>query len=70
MQFSQSLGAQQFQGRQLPSGHIQPGIGQSQLSQGNPMSRQLGQFPGAANSALFNAAQTTQNSQMVRYTVT
>ncbi|GFZ04402.1 mediator subunit 8 [Actinidia rufa] len=34
MQFSPPLGSQQFQGRQLPSGPIQHGIGQSQLNQG------------------------------------
>lgn len=60
-QFSQALGNhQQFQGRQLASA-----IG-GQLGQGNPMSRHLGQFSGAANAALFNAAQTAQNTQMVR----
>ena len=51
MQFSQPLGHQQFQGRQLPSGHVQHGIGQSQLNQGNQMTR-LSQFSGPANSAL------------------
>lgn len=64
MQFSQQLGHQQFQGRQLSSGHVQHGIGQSQLNQGNQMTR-LSQFPGPANSALFSAAQTTPNTQMV-----
>ncbi|KAG4968629.1 hypothetical protein JHK87_034280 [Glycine soja] len=64
MQFSQPLGHQQFQGRQLPSGHVQHGIGQSQLSQGNQMTR-LSQFSGPANSALFSAAQTTPNTQMM-----
>ncbi|XP_031399470.1 mediator of RNA polymerase II transcription subunit 8 isoform X1 [Punica granatum] len=60
-QFSQALGThQQFQGRQMASG-----IGQSQLGQGNPMTRHLSQFSSAANSALFNAAQTTQNTQMI-----
>lgn len=68
MQFSQPLGHQQFQGRQLPSGHVQHGIGQNQLNPGNQMNRHLGQFSGAANSALFNAAQTTP-SQMVRFCV-
>ena len=68
MQFSQSMGHQQFQGRQLPSGHVQHGIGQSQLNQGNQMNRHLSQFSSAANSALFNAAQATSNAQMVRYT--
>lgn len=66
MQFSQSLGHQQFQGRQLPSGHVQHGIGQSQLNQGNQMNR-LSQFSGPANSALFSAAQATSNTQMVCY---
>ncbi|KAL5152724.1 Mediator of RNA polymerase II transcription subunit 8 [Glycine soja] len=66
MQFSQPLGHQQFQGRQLPSGHVQHGIGQSQLNQGNQMTR-LSQFSGPANSALFSAAQTTPNTQMVWY---
>ncbi|KAI4355908.1 hypothetical protein L6164_004635 [Bauhinia variegata] len=64
MQFSQPLGHQQFQGRQLPSGHVQHGIGQSQLNQGNQMNR-LSQFSGPANSALFSAAQTTPNTQMI-----
>ncbi|PQP94089.1 mediator of RNA polymerase II transcription subunit 8 isoform X1 [Prunus yedoensis var. nudiflora] len=64
MQFSQPLGHQQFQGRQLPSGHVQHGIGQNQLNPGNQMNRHLGQFSGTANSALFNAAQTTP-SQMI-----
>ncbi|KAL5756876.1 hypothetical protein ACOSQ2_021622 [Xanthoceras sorbifolium] len=58
MQFSQSMGHQQFQGRQL-------GIGQSQLGQGNQMNRHLSQFSSAANSALFNAAQGTPNTQMI-----
>ncbi|RDY05470.1 Mediator of RNA polymerase II transcription subunit 8, partial [Mucuna pruriens] len=62
MQFSQPLGHQQF--RQLPSGHVQHGIGQSQLNQGNQMTR-LSQFSGPANSALFSAAQTTANTQMI-----
>ncbi|XP_031249687.1 mediator of RNA polymerase II transcription subunit 8 isoform X2 [Pistacia vera] len=65
MQFSQPMGHQQFQGRQLPSGHVQHGIGQSQLGQGNQLNRHLGQFSGAANSALFNAAQGSPNTQMM-----
>lgn len=65
MQFSPPLGPQQFQGRQLPSGSIQHGIVQSQLNQGNQLNRQLNQFSSNANSALFNAAQGTPNSQMV-----
>ncbi|KAG6667282.1 hypothetical protein CIPAW_01G090700 [Carya illinoinensis] len=64
MQFSQAMGHQQFQ-RQLPSGHVQHGIGQSQLNQGNQMNRHLSQFSGNANSALFNAAQATSNTQMI-----
>lgn len=67
MQYPQTLGHQQFQGRQLPSGPLQHSIGQSQLNQGNLMNRHLSQFSGTANSALFNAAQTAPNSQMVRY---
>lgn len=58
MQFSQPMGHQQFQSRQL-------GLGQSQLGQGNQMNRHLSQFSSAANTALFNAAQGTPNSQMV-----
>lgn len=65
MQFSQPLGSQQFQSRQLPSGSIQHGLGQSQLNQGNQLNRHLNQFSSPANSALFNAAQTTPNTQMV-----
>ncbi|KAK1414190.1 hypothetical protein QVD17_29931 [Tagetes erecta] len=65
MQFSQSLGGQQFQGRQLPSGGIQHGISQNQLNQGNQLNRQFNQMSGTANSALFNAAQATPNNQMM-----
>ncbi|KAG4195595.1 hypothetical protein ERO13_A06G118600v2 [Gossypium hirsutum] len=65
MQFSQPLGHQQFQGRQLPPGHVQHGIGQSQLNQGNQLSRHLGQFSSAANTALFNADQGTPSTQMI-----
>ncbi|KAJ7962669.1 mediator of RNA polymerase II transcription subunit 8 [Quillaja saponaria] len=65
MQDLQGQTQQKFQsGRQLSSGHVQHGIGQSQLNQGNQMNR-LGQFAGAANSALFSAAQTTPNTQMI-----
>ena len=64
MQYSPSMGHQQFQGRQLPSGHVPHGIG-NQLNPGSQMNRHLSQFSGAANNALFNAAQTTPN-QMVR----
>lgn len=63
VQFSQPLAAQQLQSRQLTSAAMH--MGQSQLNQGNQMSRQLNQFSSQANSALFNAAQTTPASQMV-----
>ena len=68
MQFSQPLGSQQFQGRQLPtgvSGHMQHAIGQSQLSQGSQLNRHMGQYSGPANTALFNAAQGLPNNPMV-----
>ncbi|KAH7865948.1 hypothetical protein Vadar_013448 [Vaccinium darrowii] len=65
MQFSPPLGTQQFQGRQLPNGSMQHGIGQSQLNQGNQLNRQLNQFSSSANTALFNAAQGTPNTQMM-----
>lgn len=67
MQFSQSLGGQQFQGRQLPSGGMQHGIAQSQLNQGSQLNRHINQMSSAANSALFNAAQGTPNNQMVSF---
>jgi len=67
MQFSQALGHQQFQNRQLPSGHVQHGIAQNQISQSNQLNRHINQFTSAANSALFNAAQGTSNTQMVRH---
>ncbi|KAG8380269.1 hypothetical protein BUALT_Bualt07G0175800 [Buddleja alternifolia] len=63
MQFSQPLAAQQLQNRQLASATMH--MGQSQLSQGNQLNRQLNQFSSPANSALFNAAQTTPASQMI-----
>ncbi|GAB4849942.1 hypothetical protein Ancab_029242 [Ancistrocladus abbreviatus] len=65
MQFSQPLASQQFQGRQLPTGHIQHGIGQSQLNQGNQLNRHISQFSAPANSALFNAAQSAPNAPMM-----
>jgi hypothetical protein len=46
---------------------MQPGMSQSQLNQGNQLRSHLGQFAGAANSAMFTAAQASSNSQMVRY---
>ncbi|XWS20622.1 hypothetical protein CRYUN_Cryun31cG0118500 [Craigia yunnanensis] len=65
MQFSQPLGHQQFQSRQVPPGHVQHGIGQTQLNQGNQLSRHLSQFSSPANTALFNAAQATPSTQMI-----
>lgn len=65
VQFSQPLAAQQLQGRQLTSSGMH--MGQNQLNQGSHLNRQLNQFSSPANSALFNAAQTTPTSQMVRY---
>ncbi|KAJ8770607.1 hypothetical protein K2173_018098 [Erythroxylum novogranatense] len=65
MQFSQPLAHQQFQGRQLPSGHVHHGMGQSQLNQGSQLNRHLSQFSGSANSALFTAAQGSPNTQMI-----
>ncbi|XP_077238498.1 mediator subunit 8 [Tasmannia lanceolata] len=65
MQYSQPLGHQQFQGRQMQQGHIQHNIGQNQINQGNQLRSHLGQFAGNANSALFTAAQTSPNSQMI-----
>ncbi|XP_058762141.1 mediator of RNA polymerase II transcription subunit 8-like [Vicia villosa] len=65
MQFSPQLGHQQFQSRQqLSSAHMQHSLGQNQLNQGNQMTR-LSQFSGHANNALFSAAQTTPNTQMI-----
>ncbi|KAL8170758.1 hypothetical protein V2J09_022562 [Rumex salicifolius] len=65
MQFSQPLASQQFQGRQLPTGHMQHGIGQSQLSQGSQLNRHMGQFSAPANNAMYNAAQSVPNTSMI-----
>lgn len=65
MQFSQPLASPQFQGRQLPTGHLQHGIGQSQLNQGSQLNRHMGQFSAPANSALYNAAQSVPNTSMI-----
>ncbi|XP_057549744.1 mediator of RNA polymerase II transcription subunit 8 [Amaranthus tricolor] len=65
MQFSQPLASQQYQARQLAAGHMQHAIGQSQLSQGGQLNRHIGQFSGAANTALFNAAQNSPNSPVI-----
>lgn len=67
MQFSQPLASQQYQARQLAAGHMQHAIGQSQLSQGGQLNRHIGQFSGAANTALFNAAQNSPNSPVVEH---
>ncbi|KAI4329460.1 hypothetical protein L6164_021721 [Bauhinia variegata] len=64
MQFSQPLGHQQFQGGQLPLGHVQHCIGQRQLNQGNQINR-LSQFSGPDSGALFSVAQATPNTQML-----
>ncbi|CAM8940812.1 unnamed protein product [Rhodiola kirilowii] len=65
MQYSQPLAQQQFQNRQLTSGHGQNVMSQNQLNQGNQLNRQMNQFQAGANTALYNAAQTTPNSQMM-----
>ncbi|XP_074268050.1 mediator of RNA polymerase II transcription subunit 8 [Silene latifolia] len=65
MQFSQPITSQQFQGRQLATGHLQHGIAQSQLSQGSQLNRHMGQYSGTANTALFNAAQSSPNPSMI-----
>ncbi|KAL9388225.1 hypothetical protein Peur_016830 [Populus x canadensis] len=65
MQYSQPMGHQQFQSRQLSSGHVQHGMGQSQLNQGSQLNRHLSQFSSAANTSLFNTGQGAQNTQMI-----
>jgi hypothetical protein len=64
MQYSQAA-LSQFQNRQSHAARMQPGMAQSQLNQGNQLRSHLGQFTGAANSAMFTAAQASSNSQMV-----
>ncbi|CAD6223854.1 unnamed protein product [Miscanthus lutarioriparius] len=64
MQYNQAL-SQQFHNRQMQSGRMQPGMAQSQLNQGTQLRSHLGQFTGAANSAMFSAAQASSNSQMM-----
>ncbi|KAG6428015.1 hypothetical protein SASPL_112263 [Salvia splendens] len=64
VQFSQPLGAQQLQSRQLTSAAMQH-MSPNQMNQGNQLNRQLNQFSSPANSALFNAAQATPTSQMI-----
>lgn len=65
MQYSQSLGQQQFQNRQLQTAQMQQNIVQNQINQGNQLRGHIGQFTGANNNAMFNATQTPQNSQMM-----
>lgn len=65
MQYNQAL-SQQYQNRQMQAGRMQPGMSQSQLNQGNQLRSHISQFTGAANSAMFTAAQASSNSQMVR----
>ncbi|XP_020265915.1 mediator of RNA polymerase II transcription subunit 8 [Asparagus officinalis] len=65
MQYSQPLAQQQFQNRQLQPSHMQLNMAQNQINQGNQLRSHLGQFAGSANSALFNAAQSSPNSQMI-----
>lgn len=65
MQYSQTLSQQQFQNRQLQSAHIQHNITQNQMTQGSQLRNHLSQYNGSANSALFNAAQTSPNSQLI-----
>ncbi|XP_062199869.1 mediator of RNA polymerase II transcription subunit 8-like [Phragmites australis] len=60
MQYNQALS----QNRLMQPGRMQPGMSQSQLNQGNQLRSHLGQFTGAANSAMFTAAQASSNSQM------
>ncbi|XP_010521413.1 PREDICTED: mediator of RNA polymerase II transcription subunit 8 [Tarenaya hassleriana] len=63
MPYSQPMGHQQFQARQLPTGHLQHGMAQGQL---NPaMNRHLNQFSGTPNTGLFTTAQGTPSSQMI-----
>ncbi|CAA7409322.1 unnamed protein product [Spirodela intermedia] len=65
MQYTQSLAQPQFQNRQIQSGHLQHNMAQNQINQGNQLRSHLGQFAGSANTNLFNAVQTSQNSQMM-----
>ncbi|URD98706.1 hypothetical protein MUK42_31818 [Musa troglodytarum] len=64
MSYSQPMLQQQFQSRQLQAAHMQHTMTQNQINQVNPLRSHLNQFSGA-NSALFNAAQTSPNSQMI-----
>ncbi|THU71831.1 hypothetical protein C4D60_Mb04t05650 [Musa balbisiana] len=63
MSYSQPMLQQQFQNRQLQAAHMQHNMTQNQINQVNLRSH-LNQYSGA-NSALFNAAQTSPNSQMI-----
>ncbi|KAG8057742.1 hypothetical protein GUJ93_ZPchr0002g24849 [Zizania palustris] len=64
MQYNQAL-SQQFQNRQMQAARMQPGMSQSQLNQGNQIRSHINQFTGAANSAMFTAAQASSNTQMM-----
>ncbi|XP_008789630.1 mediator of RNA polymerase II transcription subunit 8 [Phoenix dactylifera] len=64
MQYSQQLPQQQFQNRQLQSPHMQHNMTQNQINHASQLRNQLSQFS-AVNSALFNAAQSSPNSQML-----
>ncbi|XP_051189636.1 mediator of RNA polymerase II transcription subunit 8 [Lolium perenne] len=64
MQYSQAA-LSQLQNRHLQAARMQPGMAQSQLNQGNQLRSHLGQFTGAANNAMFTAAQASSNSQMM-----
>ncbi|KAF2939766.1 hypothetical protein DAI22_03g220700 [Oryza sativa Japonica Group] len=64
MQYNQAL-SQQYQNRQMQAGRMQPGMSQSQLNQGNQLRSHISQFTGAANSAMFTAAQASSNSEMM-----
>uniref|UniRef100_A0A0D9XGP8 Mediator of RNA polymerase II transcription subunit 8 n=1 Tax=Leersia perrieri TaxID=77586 RepID=A0A0D9XGP8_9ORYZ len=64
MQYNQAL-SQQYQNRQMQAGRMQPGMTQNQLNQGNQLRSHISQFTGAANSAMFTAAQASSNSQMM-----
>ncbi|KAG0489436.1 hypothetical protein HPP92_008247 [Vanilla planifolia] len=64
MQYSQPLSQQQIQNRHLQPAHLQHNLAQNQINQGNQLRSQLSQFTGSVNNALFNAAQTSPNSQM------
>ncbi|XP_042471052.1 mediator of RNA polymerase II transcription subunit 8 isoform X1 [Zingiber officinale] len=65
MSYSQPMLQQQFQNRQLQTSHMPHNIAQNQINQGSQLRSHINQFSGSANSALFNAAQSSPNSQMI-----